>query len=284
MGPNRSLGVVPMPSVSCPSCSARVRLSGSPGNRLRCPECGERFPVPDEDDAGDRPRKKKPAAKGGLPVWVFMAAGATVTLVIVLVVLAVVLSRGKGGKGVDPLAVFDSPPEGYGSVRDSAGGVRVYLPGSPRKGQLTENGRAVPDSEKVVWASFTGGGFGSPTTDFGVVCVPLPAGTKPGPPEEFEKLVSLADPSYEGGKSHEVVSRKLATLDGRPSLEIRTREHPEYFRKDPPPPPAEFDKRTHTIYYVTTNGKKVAVIKVRLKGTFVDERMLRTIAESFAFL
>ena len=274
---------VPMPSVSCPSCSARVKLSAASGNRLKCPECGERFPVPDEEDEDDRPRRKKPA-RGGLPTWVFMAAGAAVTLVVVLVVLAVVLSRGKGGKGVDPLAVFDAPPEGYGAVRDSAGGFRVYLPGQPKKGQISENGRAVPDSEKVTWASYTGGGFGTPMTVFGVLSVPLPAGTKPGPPEEFEKLLQLADPSYEGGKTDEVVSRKLATLDGRPSLEIRTREHPEFFRKDPPPPAAEFEKRTHTVYYVTTNGKKVAVIKVRLKGTYTDERMLRTIAESFAFL
>ncbi|MEO2092237.1 MAG: hypothetical protein ABGY75_22510 [Gemmataceae bacterium] len=263
-----------MPSVSCPSCSARVKLSASSGNRLRCPECGERFAVPDEDDEDERPRRYRPA-KGGLPVWIFMAGGAAVTLVIVLVVLAMVLNRGKGGKGVDPLAVFDSPPEGYGTVRDSSGGFRVYLPGQPRK---------IPDAERVVWASTTGGGFGTPMTVFGVMCAPLPAGTKPGPPEEFEKLLQLADPSYEGGKTDEVVSRKLATLDGRPSLEIRTREHPEFFRKEPPPPPAEFEKRTHTIYYVTTNGKRVAVIKVRLTGTFTDERMLRTIAESFSFL
>jgi hypothetical protein len=262
-----------MPSVSCPSCSARVKLSAASGHRLRCPECGERFAVPDEDE-DDRPRRTKPS-KGGLPAWVFMAGGAAVTLVIVLVVLAVVLSRGKGGKGLDPLAVLDSPPEGYGTVRDPAGGFRVYLPGQPKK---------MPDAEKVVWASYTGGGFGNPMSDFGVMCAPLPAGAKPGPPEEFEKLLQLADPSYEGGKTDEVVSRKLATLDGRPSLEIRTREHSEFFRNDPPPPPAEFDKRTHTIYYVTTNGKKVAVIKVRLKGTFTDERMLRTIVESFAFL
>lgn len=271
-----------MPSVSCPSCSARVRLSGA--SRLRCPGCGERFAVPDEDDEDDRARRTKPT-KGGVPAWVFMASGAAVTLVIVLVVLAVVLGRGKGGKGVDPLAVFDTPPEGYGAVRDSAGGFRVYLPGSPRKGQITESGKGpVTDAERVVWASSTGGGFGTPLTVFGVLSVPLPAGTKPGPPEEFEKLVILADPSYEGGKGHEVTSRKLATLDGRPSLEIRMREHPEFFRKDPPPPPEEFEKRAHTVYYVTTNGKKVAVIKMRLNGTFVDERMLRTIADSFSFL
>jgi hypothetical protein len=273
-----------MPTVPCPSCWARVPES-SAGKRLKCAKCGERFDPDDEEDVDeDRPRKKKTAAKkSGPPVWIFAVAAGAVLLAITAVVVAVFVFKGKGGAGgLDPLGVLDSPPAGYTTVKDSAGGFRLYLPGQPRKGQININGRAVSDDERVGWRSFTGG-FGQPQVDFTVNSARLPPNTQAGP-DQLEQLLPLADSSYEGGKNHEVVSRTPVTLDGKPALEIRTREHPELRRNDKPPPPEEFAKRDHTVYYVTSTGTRVIVLSIRMKGPPADDQMLRTIRDSFKLI
>jgi hypothetical protein len=37
---------MPQTSLTCPSCDARLKLSGTPGKSVKCPRCGKAFNVP----------------------------------------------------------------------------------------------------------------------------------------------------------------------------------------------------------------------------------------------
>ncbi|MBA4065159.1 MAG: hypothetical protein C0501_15875 [Isosphaera sp.] len=131
-------------SFLCPTCRGVVRVARAPDadGTVRCPWCGDRVPVPDDDPppAADdeapwsratgrppRPRRREPAGLGGRAA---VGAVVGVGVLVAVVVGAVLLTR--------PPAAAWQPHESAG------GGFRVELPAAPRADLAEQAGAQLP--------------------------------------------------------------------------------------------------------------------------------------------
>jgi hypothetical protein len=239
----------------------------------------------EDDDYDDRPRKRKKAKKkGGPPIVLFAAlAGGLLVAVGVAVGGYLLFSSKPAGGGGGPLGgvlgALDSAPPGYTAVRDADGGFAVALPGRANKAMTVVDGKQVDSKTKAVW----GGGDDRGELHVRVMSAPLPAGYTPGTtPELMEKLLRMA----EGGIDtpwNEVVSKGPVTLDGKPAFELRYRYKPDWMGagKGGGGASSRYDQ---TILCVTTDGKRLYLLKFDRKGRMADDETVKTVYDSFRFI
>src|SRR4051794_734779 len=73
---------MPSSRLRCPECDARLSVPASlpAGKRIRCGSCGIRFAPADaetddeEDEYGDRPRRRRPRKKKNRVLWIVLAS------------------------------------------------------------------------------------------------------------------------------------------------------------------------------------------------------------------
>jgi hypothetical protein len=237
----------------------------------------------EDDDYDDRPRRRKKAKKkSGPPVVLFAALGVGLLVAVGIAVGGYLLFSSKPG-GSGPLGgalggALDSAPPGYTAVRDPDGGFGVALPGRANKAMTMIDGRQVDSKTKAVWGSVDDSG----DLHVRVMSAPLPAGYTPGTtPELMEKLLRMA----QGGIDtpwNEVVSKGPTTLDGKPAFELRYRYKPDWQGRGDPG--GDTGRREQTILCVTTDGKRVYLLKFDRKGQMADDETVKTVYESFKFI
>ena len=141
------------------------------------------------------------------------------------------------------------------------------------------DGQPVDSKTKAVWGS----GDDSGELHVRVMSAPLPAGYTPGTtPELMEKLLRMA----EGGIDtpwNEVVSKGPTTLDGKPAFELRYRYNPDWKGRGNAGG-GDMSRREQTILCVTTDGKRVYLLKFDRKGRMADDETVTTVYESFRFI
>lgn len=109
-----------MPSVKCPECGNRVKVRDD--TQLRCSQCGEKFDLPDEDEAEERaprPRMKRKAdapKSSGTKIAAIVVGGVLLLAVVGLAVVLIVRKSGKDGPS-QPIDSTKVTRENFKSLR-----------------------------------------------------------------------------------------------------------------------------------------------------------------------
>jgi hypothetical protein len=283
--------------VECPKCNAFVAVptpgaaddfevvEGSPTTRARVvpvkPAAAKPVPLApkgrgdDEDD--ERPRKsRKKAAKKKQPPVILLAVGSGVALL--GLVVGVVWLIGFDAKVPVPVVgnVLDSTPSGFTEVRDTEAGYRVLLPGQVGKQSGERVRENVPPGYEM---SFYSGKSDSLSVSAMSVWpgVDFIKGTSQG--QLFGYLKDFGGGVGTGGR--EIVSQTPVTLGGRSGLEVRQRDKP---RKTGAATKSNPWLNDHQVFFVTTVGKRLVIIRIDSSNTFPDDATLKTVTDSFKFL
>jgi DNA-directed RNA polymerase subunit RPC12/RpoP len=239
--------------ISCPACDEEIELEpGDEGRRIRCPECNERFVVPNRsrrDEEDERPRRRKKPQMSG-PNWAVIGGIAAGVMVLVVGgVVAFLASRPKadtaqnttdapaksnsqsgpapailGGIGQQQVQTPTLPPPpplpmGWMKVTAKEAGLSAYWPGKPDGHGESESdmgGRGVLKVENRDYSYALpdqGGGYG-------LDIMILPAGKTSLNEEEKGPFLRLPRHQIERLGKGRVTAERSTTLGGAPATEF----------------------------------------------------------------
>ncbi len=178
-------------------------------------------------------------------------------------------------------ALDPSPPVGFSVAKSRDGGYRVFLPGPVQAVRFTV-GQGVTEAQAPSPYGHLGWGG---DVQVSVTSRLVPPGSNPGAtPDELVELMKRSGGWRYDAPWYTRFEVAPATIGGRPGVEVRVKDKPDWMDADRPEQAREAKDVRSTVLLFTTDGKRSYLIELTKTDSYFEAGWVETVRASFTFL